>query len=144
MLLSFNRRFEPHILDHSTTHTIRAPRKHPIRAWHVLDCYVDARQKSMRLIGRWRCTKVEPITIDFDRELRYLLSLKITIAGVRLSDDEAEAFAWRDGFREPGRSSRQQMLDFWCDANREFPWSGEVIHWDPTVAIEKPDMKAAA
>lgn len=149
MLLSFKRRFEPFVEDRSKRHTMRNPRKNPIRAGDRLDCYVDPRQKSMRLLGRWRCTKVETITLELDAKCSPFQpdALKITIAGVLLSNDEAEAFAWRDGFREPGRSSRQQLIDCWLgEMDRCFPWSGELNHWDPTVAIAKPakKMKAAA
>ena len=63
MLLGFKRRFEPFVSEGSKTHTIRAARKNPPRVGQMCDCYVDSRQKTMRLLGRWVCTKVESILI---------------------------------------------------------------------------------
>ncbi len=133
MLLGFKRRFAPFVEDGSKTHTIRAIRKNPPRVGEMCHCYVDPRQKTMRLLGRWPCVCVEEIEIRFvPKKMAY--GLQIAIDGQVLSQSEADALAWRDGFRnvEP-RSSLEQMAAFWQRAHAltqgSAPFRGHVIHW---------------
>lgn len=65
MLLGFKRRFAPHIQDGSKTHTIRAKRKLRPKAGETCHCYTGLRQKGARLLGRWRCVRVQDIIIDY-------------------------------------------------------------------------------
>ena len=58
MLLGFKRRFAPFVEEGSKTHTIRAKRKIAPKVGETCHCYVDPRQKTMRLLGRWTCVKV--------------------------------------------------------------------------------------
>jgi hypothetical protein len=88
MLLSFEKRFVPHVEDGSKTHTIRAERKRAPKVGETCHCYTGLRHKSARLLGRWPCVKVERITVT-PHELR--------IDGEVLSRDE------RDAFRAPRR-----------------------------------------
>jgi hypothetical protein len=71
MLLGFKRRFAPFVEEGSKTHTIRAKRKIRPKVGEVCHCYVDPRQKSMRLLGRFPCVKVE--TIDISEDWRFSL-----------------------------------------------------------------------
>lgn len=138
MLLGFKRRFAPFVQDGSKTHTVRALRKVRPRVGETCHCYVDPRQKTMRLLGRWPCVRVEPITLDFqDYGIAYIL--RITLGNVTLTTDEAASFAWRDGFRglpTITTSALDEMARHWIDGGRltdsvfSTPWHGEVIHWD--------------
>jgi hypothetical protein len=132
VLLGFKRRFASFVEDGSKTHTIRAFRKIAPRVGEICHCYVDPRQKTMRLLGRWPCVRVEPITLDFEPDgIAY--RLRVTIADVTLSSQEAHAFAWADGFR--GESPLCDMAEYWLETGRltdaldSKPWHGQVIHW---------------
>ncbi len=87
----------------------------------------------MRLLFRATVTKTEII------EIRTALPLGpwITINGEPLNEDEADMFAWRDGFRHyfNGHPSEglgyggcfAMMMDFW---RGRLPFVGQIIHWD--------------
>src|SRR4051812_18382725 len=96
MLLGFKRRFAPFVKDGSKTHTIRGyGKRRPWRVGDVCDCYVDPRQVTMELLGRWPCIRVEEIQITAARN--------VIVEGVMLTQSELDALAWRDGFRNEGR-----------------------------------------
>ena len=114
MLLGFKRRFAPHIEAGRKTHTIRGKRKRPPRVGEICHCYVDPRQRTMRLLGRWPCIKVEHIEISADHE--------VEINGVRLSVRQRESLARRDGF-----TSFAEMMQFW---KGRLPFTGDIIHWE--------------
>lgn len=137
MLLGFKRRFAPFVEDGSKTHTVRAKRKLRPKVGETCHCYVDARQKTMRLLRRAKCVRVDDILIAGDGTPE---ATALYINGVRLDDDERNAFAWRDGFRaegttpaQPGRAF-ETMLDYWRTLHKRrgqvFPFAGDVIHWD--------------
>lgn len=135
MLLGFKRQFADYVEEGSKTHTVRAFRVIPPRVGETCHCYVDPRQKTMRLLGRWPCVKVEPITIDFT-PMGIAYVLRLTIGDNTLSHDEALAFAWADGFRDGRRGGAlDRMADFWIQSKRladsvnAAPWHGQVIHW---------------
>ena len=125
MLLGFKRRFAPFVEEGSKTHTIRGIRKNPPRAGEMCHCYVDPRQKTMRLLGRWPCVKVEEIRIEERREPHHLFV--VWIDGEMLSGDEKNALAWRDGFRGRGQAEAfAEMMEFWAG---RLPFRGNIIHW---------------
>jgi hypothetical protein len=128
MLLGFKRRFVPFILDGTKTHTIRAKRKVRPRPGEMCHCYVDPRQKTMALLGRWRCTRIDEIVIDRTGDDEALLA--VTINGARLTPAEADLFFYRDGFRDRGTGQFphiRQAAAFW--ARQNFPFVGDLIHW---------------
>jgi hypothetical protein len=146
MLLGFKRRFEPMVVDGSKTHTIRGLRKsaagRPVtpKVGEICHCYVDPRQKSMRLLGRWPCVRVETIVISKQgtvyisprlysqgwlKENRLLGQLNLGFE--KLDPEEKNALAWRDGFR--GEHPFEEMFQFWVQ-NNELPFMGHIIHWD--------------
>ena len=131
MLLGFMKRFADFVEDGSKTHTIRAIRKNPPRVGETCHCYTNVRQKSMRLLGRWPCVKVESITIS--EFFNPSIPLAVSINGQLLSTDEAEAFFHRDGFRDQGGETYtaiHQAAEFWADrlaGGKGF--HGQVIHW---------------
>jgi len=129
MLLGFKRRFAPFVEDGTKTHTIRGARKNQPRVGETCHCYVDPRQKTMRLLGRFPCVRVEAIVIDY-REWNVHAPLVVTIDSVRLTDEEADALFERDGFRDKTGETYQHMhqaAEFWRE--RTFPFQGHLIHW---------------
>lgn len=148
MLLGFKRRFAPFVEDGSKTHTIRSKRKVRPKVGETCHCYVDPRQKSMRLLGRFECVRVQDIEIGtrLTRNNEYVGYIKID--GAALSPDECDLFAWRDGFRYDGTvmeitdpplhrhvGSFKLMLDYWLNERTRngkkdpLPFHGDVIHW---------------
>jgi hypothetical protein len=142
MTLGFKDRFEPFIMDGSKTHSIRGGER-----WSVgmrADLYVRMRQPDMRLLFRAPVVRVEPIRISLRQvEFRpdnFLVSLAIEINGQLLDDDEANALAWRDGFRDSpvdfdGPSEAlNEMTWFWLKehgaAGDMPPFEGQIVHWD--------------
>ncbi len=134
MLLGFKRRFAEFVEEGSKTHTIRAIRKIEPRVGEICHCYVDPRQKTMRLLGRWPCVKVERIVIDY-REYRVSAPLVVEIDSARLTDEEADLLFLRDGFRDQTGETYQHMqqaADFW---KTRLPFEGHIIHWKFTKEI---------
>ncbi len=125
MLLGFKRMFAQYVEEGSKTHTIRGERKIAPRVGEIAHCYVDPRQKTMRLLGRFEVVKVERIEI---REAESVLEYDIIeVDGQRLSLDECAELAWRDGFRDDGRNGAFfEMMQFW---NGRLPFTGHIIHW---------------
>lgn len=132
MLLGFKRRFAPFIEDGTKTHTIRGMRKIAPRVGEMCHCYVDPRQKTMRLLGRWPCVKVEPIKIQVQaRKDGFPIALSIWIEGQQLTPDEVNELAWRDGFRPVRRCDAWvAMFHFWHDVHGAAPFEGTIVHWD--------------
>lgn len=114
-LYNFQKRFVEKILAGEKAHTIRAKRKRRTKPGETLHLYTGLRQKGARLLMRPTCTRVEDILIDIDES--------IFIDGARLSFDECNQLAKRDGFRD-----YLEMMKFW-DGRR--PFEGDVIHWKP-------------
>lgn len=139
LLLGFKRQFAPFVENGSKTHTVRAVRKIRPKPGEICHCYVDPRQKTMRLLGRWPCVKVEDIQISVDPPaLGYRLPLTIRLGHELLDASEVEAFLFRDGFRDYRWTTHaDQAYEFWKD---RLPFRGVVIHWD----YSKPFMKGRA
>lgn len=142
MLLGFKRMFSAYVEEGSKTHTIRTRRAIPPRVGEMCHCYVDPRQKTMRLLGRFPCVRVQSIRIERCNQFR---PLRIWIDDGELDCDEVEAFLWRDGFRKaflwrdgfrepvPGLSqvsteypATDRAAHFW---RHRLPFEGQIIHW---------------
>lgn len=135
MLLGFKRQFAQFVEEQSKTHTVRSFRKFPPKVGETCHCYVDPRQKTMRLLGRWPCVKIQPVTLDFEPDgIAY--RLRITIDNVTLDAVEAGRFAWQDGFRGTFHAL-DDMARFWIATGRlsddlhSKAWHGQIIHWNP-------------
>ena len=126
MLLGFKARFAPFVEEGSKTHTIRAKRKIRPRVGETCHCYVNPRQKSMRLLGRFKCIRVEDLRIEVDV---YKTTVRLFINGEYLSWDETEEFLWRDGFRGTHMSACLQALEFWGDKLAMGPMHSDIVHW---------------
>ena len=131
MLLGFQQRFEKKILAKEKRHTIRDKRKKPFKPGDRLDCYVNPRQKSMRLMGRWPCTRVQDIRITRRKGKAQLA--EIFIDSQWLTFDEREALARADGF--PNFAT---MMQFWTS---RLPFHGDMIHWNPDQPQPGPKKK---
>lgn len=132
MLLGFKRQFAPMVLDGTKTHTIRGLRKIAPRVGDIAHCYVDPRQKTMRLLGRWPIIRVE--SIEIVATYVQTIPLAIWIEDQRLRPDEMNQFLWMDGFRDKGGETYEaihQAAEFWKDRLEATvgPWRGHVIHW---------------
>jgi hypothetical protein len=134
VLLGFKRRFAPFVEDGSKTHTIRSTRKNQPHVGEICHCYVDPRQKTMRLLGRWPCVKVESIEIRWPKEYEMPGDDPLVfIDGQLLSKDECDALAWRDGFRGRGQAGAfSEMVDYWSKPKHTIPFEGQIIHWNRT------------
>jgi hypothetical protein len=134
MLLGFDRRFETYVVEGSKTHSIRAlGKRRPFRVGDRCDCYGDSRQKTMHPLGHWPCVKVENITITAGGV--------VIVEGQRLTLDEKDALAYRDGFRETGRTrgAFNLMMAYWRKRlKKQAIWKGQIIHWrfDSTLVNE--------
>jgi hypothetical protein len=133
MLLGFKPRFAQYVEEGSKTHTIRAKRKIPPKVGETCHCYTGLRQKGARLLGRFRCVRVESIVIRHIE--RPGVPLCVEIEGIQLSPDETDAFFWRDGFRPMLEAfavhhSIEMAADFWKLGETSF--EGYLIHWEYT------------
>lgn len=139
MMTGFKKRFEPFVEDGSKEHTLRDIRKgtRQFRAGDRVDAYANVRQKNMRLMGRWWCIRVQVARFSVFGGM-----YEMSIDGVMLSRDEADAFAWRDGFRflagphfESGNYSTETkgcfmlMMDYWQEQGFKFPFRKQLLHW---------------
>jgi hypothetical protein len=141
MITGFKPRFVPFVRDGSKQHTLRDIRKgdRQIVVGDRLDLYENVRQKNQTLIGRHLCTRVQVARF-------YWISGKhvMTIDGVALSRDEADGFAWSDGFRHPRPNEGKDtariyttdtvgcfalMIQYWIDEGKELPFEKQLLHW---------------
>lgn len=136
-LYNFDPRFVPKILAGEKTHTIRAHRAHPDKPGNTLHLYCGLRHKSVQLLMRVSCVKIEEIAISlapenlpFDDGARVF----VTIDGTVLHRSECETLARRDGF-----DSFDEMLKFW---DGRLPFEGQIIHWR-VIKVEKAKARKA-
>jgi hypothetical protein len=116
-LYNFQPRFAPFIRDGRKTHTIRAQRCNPDKPGNTLHLYIGLRHKSVELLMRVPCVKVEEIFI----KLAPGGVPVIYIDGQPLDGDECESLSIRDGF-----DSFADMMQFW---EGRLPFRGHIIHW---------------
>jgi hypothetical protein len=149
MILGFKDQFIDYVASGTKCHSIRAGDR-----WKVgmrADCYARPRQKGMRLLLRAPVVRVDEIAIReiFVEQILTdgLLTPKcarvgVAINGVRLTPDEADLLAWRDGFRHRTLAKPTDavsvvspvtigcfglMMEFW---RGRLPFHGQIIHWD--------------
>ncbi len=154
MLLGFKKQFEPMILSHLKTHTIRAKRKRPPHVGEICHCYTGlrqrgpiiqklasgqvVRQKMARLLGRWPCVKVQDVQIY----RRGDGTLGVIIDSIEVLFDELDPLARSDGFR-----NFADMSAFWIaehsDRHGNVDFLGDMIHWDPTKPAAAPTRSSS-
>jgi hypothetical protein len=146
MLLGFKRRFSAFVEDGSKPHTIRAKRKKRPRAGETCHCYVDPRQKTMRLLRRSPCIRVD----DVELLLLNNGTIQFSINGEKLCKDEARELAWRDGFRTHPVTTDgplKEMAEFWKaehGAKSGDVFRGDLISWNPAIRQDKRVLRRAA
>jgi hypothetical protein len=128
------RQFAAYVEEGSKFHTIRATRKQPPRVGEVCHCYVDPRQKTMRLLRRSPCTRVQDIhVLQIGGDHHSAPDLSIAIDGLTLSRDEANEFAWRDGFRPVRRCDALIAMGHLWRTMHPTVFTGHLIWWDPAI-----------
>lgn len=122
-LYNFLPQFVPSIKNGSKTHTIRSLRAYPDKPGNILHLYMGLRTRSVELIMRVPCVKVEDVLIRRTCSLSSDATdiFEVAIDGVGLERDEKESLARRDGFESFAR-----MMDFWTG---RLPFIGHIIHW---------------
>jgi len=137
VLVGFRRRFAPYVEEGSKTHTILGIRKRPFRVGDRCDCYVDPRQKTMRLLGRWPCVGVGNVRILIVRNF-YGWFGRVWIDGEELTPDECNALAWHDGFRSTTRDEAfDEMIHYWIKLHPppagmrtpRYDFHGQIVLW---------------
>lgn len=111
---------------HPKTHTVRARgKRRPPRPHEELQLFTGQRTNKCRLIGRARCTKVEPIIIWCGVEPGYM-AVKIAKQTV----EDIDTLSRDDGFKD-----RTDMWRFFRDtsagANLPNIFEGFIIYWEP-------------
>lgn len=126
--LDFKKKFVPQILDGSKTHTIRGPRKHPIKRGDWLALYTGRRTKYVSKLGEATCTDVKDINIGCaDHSVRFMRAFDVKKI---LSSDEILALALSDGFKDADEFfaffARSKHTD---DAGI---FNGDIYYWGNT------------
>jgi uncharacterized protein YqfB (UPF0267 family) len=116
--LNFKKQFMPAVLDGRKTQTIRATRKHPIKAGDMLYLYTGMRTKQCLRLRVTKCTKVTPIRI-----VTSACSGLVQLDGEWLTPDEIKRLAKNDGFQDGS-----EFLDFFAD-NHGPNFEGQLIEW---------------
>lgn len=138
---SFKEFWEPMLLDGSKTHTIRARRRNYDRPGSAFYGFIGQRTPRCRRVVESQVVRVESIVIRATGEMwlgpfveqdergkptaRDLIRFPETYGLGKLTRDECEQLARRDGFRTGGLA---EMLGFWSG---RLPFFGDVIHWRP-------------
>ena len=108
--------FKDKILDGSKRHTIRAPRKIPIKVGDKLYLWWKQRSPEREKLGEATCNKISDVLINIDG---VNVEDKIIINEIGLDN-----FAIADGF-----DNWQQLIKFFDDAHG-LPFEGVLIEWD--------------
>jgi len=142
MLLGFMRIFAPFVEDGTKTHTVRLGRAQRPKPGDMCHCYVDPRQKTMRLLGRWKCTSVQNFRAELkverircrNRATKYdvvPVAVRIWIDDAELGADEVNEFCWRDGFRPVRRCDAWiAFAHHWIAHYKFYQFEGDLIHWE--------------
>ena len=114
-LLSFSV-FKDKILSGAKRHTIRAPRKIPIKVGDKLYMWWKSRSpKEKEKLGESTCIRITPITIT---------ELGASCEDIGVKCHCLDLFAQCDGF-----DNWQQMIEFF-DKTHGLPFTGVLIEWD--------------
>ena len=131
---SFKQQFEEPIAALQKRQTVRGNRNRHARPGEPMQLYVAMRTRHCRkiLTPDPICLDVRKIEIALDRNTARLIK-KMEIEGIRLSDEEMEAFAIADGFGGEFGSPLYRMGKFWSVNHQTDYIEGVVIRWEPQV-----------
>ena len=127
MLLGYKNQFVPKIESGIKCHTIRAKRKNPIKQGDTLHHYANVRQKSMRLISKNECTKVQEIEIRIKDG-----KIDVWVGQAHINGRTLEKLVLHDGF-----NSVEEFQAFWekhpssktDKSGVTLSFEGDLIHW---------------
>ena len=112
--LNFKKQFMAAVLNGTKCQTIRATRKHPIKAGDPLHLYTGMRTKQCLRLRVTPCTRVRPITIT---------GSAVILDGRELSPVERSRLARADGFPSP------IDLHIFFLENHGPNFEGQLIEW---------------
>lgn len=116
--LNFKKQFQSAVLTGRKAQTIRATRKHPIKAGDKLYLYTGMRTKDCLRLRVTPCTKVTPIKIVPDEVLP-----SVILGGRTLSFHEQQELAKKDGF-----FMAEDFFRFFRETHGE-RFEGQLIEW---------------
>ena len=124
--LNFQARFAPLVESGKKRQTIRALRKHPIRAGEQLYLFTGMRTKSCRRLLTAVCTRAAKISITATSiTIEWPSSVPHCVNRQWESRPSAlESFAIADGFRD------WSELISWFKATHGLPFQGHLIEWE--------------
>jgi hypothetical protein len=139
-LIGFKEQFVSKILDGTKKHTIRSPRKNPIKVGETLILATGVRTKKYKEIKRVQCVSVHDIKIIALDLVNYmtheeiytnthdsLYHIKVVIDNVELEQTETVNLAKNDGFEDV------QMFSEWFEKHHnvtEKVFVGNLICWE--------------
>ena len=127
-LLSFSV-FKDKILSGAKRHTIRAPRKNPIKVGDKLYMWWKSRSpKEKEKLGESTCINVVPVKI----EKKFALCPDLSVRYHSLDE-----FAQADGF-----NNWQELIDFF-ERIHGLPFTGVLIEWDDIIRDPDPELVEA-
>lgn len=127
-VLGFKKQFVQPILAGTKVHTIRAPRKHPVKVCQRLYFYTGVRTKDADKFGEAICSKIQEIEI-VTRSASDLAT--VAIDKKLISRDEKLRLVHADGF-----ASEMDFSAFFR-SNYGYRFIGQLIHWKEFVDVKK-------
>ncbi|MGB3317482.1 MAG: hypothetical protein WBA75_00455 [Sphingopyxis granuli] len=132
---SFKAQFAEPIVAGTKRQTVRGDRRRHARAGEAVQLYTAMRTKHCRkiLTPDPICVDVRAIEIGISASDPMIIA-ECAIDGIRLSDEEIEAFAVADGFSGALADgfARRRMGEFWLQNHEWNAFKGVVIRWGPS------------
>lgn len=120
--LNFKRQFAHKIFFGTKIHTIRKPRKSPLKKGDTLFLYTGMRTKKCQKIITSICESVNPIHLDFvDNYIHIKGQSGVYVINKK---DQLDFFAVNDGFRD-----WEELCGFFKHQYQESLFSGELVAW---------------
>lgn len=117
MLLGFNKRFVPCILEYTKVFTMRKRRKKPAKIGETLFMYTGLRTNNCQLISNKEklISKQKAwIRIIFTLGLRDADDLKVCVDGREIKGEELDQFVCFDGFKD-----KRDFIDYWIEPHKK-------------------------
>ena len=113
-LIGFKARFAGPVSRGEKRQTVRLWRKHPIHSGEMLHLYTGLRTPRAKLLMRARCCYAASVYLDVHLG---------AVDGIKMTHEEREDFARRDGFK-----GWPEFVACLGDMH-ELPFEGQVIRW---------------
>jgi hypothetical protein len=120
--LNFKAPFAPAVQSGKKTHTIRNPRKNPIKVGDRLYLYTGMRTKNCKKLGEAICTKLQRIRLSISNSG----ILEVLIDGQQLTDFGIKDLAIADGFQ------CVEDFQYFFFKKKLYPQrkNMDIIHWE--------------